>query len=68
LSWPAITIRICGSVIRTFALANRSTRSATLVRLRDLREWSISSTMTFTFAGVIRLRHGFPLVRARRFF
>src|SRR4051812_45865720 len=51
LSWPAITTRICGSVIRSLALAIRSARSPRSCVSAILLVWSISSTMTLTLRG-----------------
>src|ERR1700752_4697416 len=46
-----ITTRICGSLIRSLALAIRSTRSPRSCASAILLAWSISSTMTLTLRG-----------------
>src|SRR5271166_1643980 len=50
-SWPAITTRICGSVMRSRAAVSRSTRSPRSLVSAILRVWSMSSTMTRTCRG-----------------
>src|SRR5271165_1218197 len=52
-SWPAITTRICGSVMRSRAAVSRSTRSPRSLVSAILRVWSMSSTMTRTCRGSI---------------
>ncbi len=51
LSWPAITTRIRGSVMRSRARASRCTRLLRSLSSAMARVWSISSTITLTRVG-----------------
>ena len=54
-----MTTRICGSVIRSLAAFEPLHQVAAVVAASAiLLVWSISSTITLTLRGSLRLRHG----------